>query len=82
MSVIEIVAGSLLILACISTVIFVSLQSNKGGGMSSAIMGGDGTTVRGRAKDRDEKLAKITKVLAVVLFVLTFAVSFIAMSAK
>lgn len=81
-STLEIVAGSLLILACIFTVVVVSLQSNKGGGMSSVIMGGEGTSVRGRSRDRDAKLASITKILAVVLFVATFVVSFIAMAAN
>ena len=80
MSTIEIVAGALLILTSLVIVIAVTLQSSKGGGMSGAIMGGEGTAVRGKAKDNDAKLAKITKILAVVLFVLTLAVSIISLT--
>ncbi len=81
MNTIEIVAGALLILTCLVIIIAVTLQSNKGGGMSGVIMGGEGTSVRGRAKDNDAKLAQITKILAVVLFVLTFVVTVISLTA-
>jgi preprotein translocase subunit SecG len=80
MSGIEIVAGSFLILCCIVIVIIVSLQGSKGGGLSSAIMGGEGGSARGRAKDSDAKLSNLTKWLAVVFFVVTVVVNIVALT--
>ena len=79
---IEIIAGALLMLVCVLIVITVTLQSNKGSGMSGVIMGGEGTSVRGKAKSNDAKLAKITKILAVVLFVLMLVVTVLSMATK
>lgn len=82
MNTIEIVAGALLILTCIVIVVAVALQSSSGGDLS-AIMGGDSSAAaRGKAKDRDAKLAKITKILAIVLFIVTFGVNIIALATK
>lgn len=80
----EYLAGSVLILACLSIIILVLLQDNKGSGLSGAISGGDasGMMQRGRTRARDEKLAKITKVLAVVLFVVTLVVDVVSLIAK
>ncbi len=82
MTVIEIVAGSCLLLCCAAIIIAVACQSEKGSGMSTAIMGGEADTVRGRSKARDIKLAKITKILAVVLFVVTIAVNIVSMASS
>ncbi len=80
MTTIEIVTGALLLLTCLCIIVAVTLQSGRSDGMSSVIMGGDGGSVKGRSKDSDAKLAKITKILAVVLFVVTLAVSIISLS--
>lgn len=82
MGTLEIVAGSLLILSSIIIIIAVSLQSNKGGGLTSAIMGGEGPGGRERGKSSDAKLATLTKWLAVVFFVVSLAVNIIALIAK
>lgn len=79
MSPIEIIAGCALIVSSILIIIAVTLQSGKGGGLTSAIMGGEGTSARGRAKDSDAKLATLTKWLAGVLFVVTVVVNIIAL---
>ncbi|MEG0751694.1 MAG: preprotein translocase subunit SecG [Oscillospiraceae bacterium] len=81
MRVIEIVSGVVLLLSCILIIVAVSLQSGRGSGMSGVIMGGEGNaSVKGRTKDIDAKLATITKVLAVVLFVVTLAVNIISLA--
>lgn len=82
MTTLEIVAGSFLILCCIIIVIAVSLQSSKGGGLTSAIMGGDGPGARERGKTSDAKLATLTKWLAILFFVVTLAVNILALIAK
>lgn len=78
MSTIEIVAGALLIASSIMIIIIVTLQSNKGSGLTTAIMGGADNSYRGRGKDSDAKLATLTKWLAGILFVVTIAVNIIA----
>ncbi|MEG1984942.1 MAG: preprotein translocase subunit SecG, partial [Oscillospiraceae bacterium] len=75
MSTIEIVAGSLLLLTCLLIIVVISLQGGKTGGMSGVIMGGEGTSVRGKTKDTDAQLANNTQVLAVIFFVATVVVS-------
>ncbi len=79
MSTIEIIAGSCLLLSCIAIVVAVALQSSNSG-MSSAIMGGEGTGVKGRGRENEKKLSKITRVLAIVLFVVTMIVNIIALA--
>ncbi|MEA5051473.1 MAG: preprotein translocase subunit SecG [Oscillospiraceae bacterium] len=82
MSAIEIVAGSMLLLCSLCIILAVMLQSGKGDGLSGAIMGGGDYSYRGKGKDNDAKLARMTKILAVVFFVVTLAVNVIALSAK
>ncbi len=82
MGIAEYIAGGVLLAVCVAIIAVVSVQSNKGSGMSGVIMGGEGTAARGRAKEHDAKLANITRILAVVLFVVTFAVTFIAQAAN
>ena len=79
MSAIEIIGGSCLLLSCIAIVAAVALQSSNSG-MSSAIMGGDTSGVKGRGRESEKKLSKITRILAVVLFVVTIIVNIIALA--
>lgn len=80
MTTLEIIAGAVLLFTCLLIVVVVSLQTGKGGGLTSAIMGGEGNAARGRAKDTDAKLASITKVLAIILFVVTLAVTIVTLA--
>ena len=80
MSSIEIISGAVLLLSCILIIIAVSLQSNRGEGLTSVIMGGDSSSTRTREKDKDARLASATKVLAIVLFVVTLAVNIITLA--
>ncbi len=80
MTTIEIIAGSMLLLCCLSIIVAVLCQSPKGGKMSGAIMGFEGETVRGRGKATDRQLEKLTKILAIVFFVVTIIVNIVALS--
>lgn len=69
---IEIVLGILIFLTSILIVILVLLQEGKQQGLSGAIAGG-AETFFGKSKGRtmEQKLVKITRVCAIVFFVLT-----------
>ena len=69
---IEIILGILILITSILVVILVLLQEGKQQGLSGAIAGG-AETFFGKSKGRtmEQKLVKITRVLAIVFFVLT-----------
>ncbi len=71
MGVLEIISGSLLILCSIAIIFFVTIQTEHGDGISGAIMGNTNITA-GKAGSNEEKLARLTKILAIVFFVLAF----------
>ena len=72
MQAIEIILGILILITSILVVILVLLQEGKQQGLSGAIAGG-AETFFGKSKGRtmEQKLVKITRVLAVIFFVLT-----------
>ena len=72
MPTIEIILGVLILIPSILVVIMVLLQEGKQQGLSGAIAGG-AETFFGKSKGRtmEQKLVKITRVLAIVFFVLT-----------
>ena len=72
MQAIEIILGALIVITSILVVIMVLLQEGKQQGLSGAIAGG-AETFFGKSKGRtmEQKLVKITRVLAIVFFVLT-----------
>ncbi len=72
MQAIEIILGVLILITSILVVIMVLLQEGKQQGLSGAIAGG-AETFFGKSKGRtmEQKLVKITRVLAIVFFVLT-----------
>ena len=83
MSILEIIAGSLLIISCIMIVVIVTVQQPKGSGISGAIMGGE-TQSSGnrRGKSNDAKLARLTRIFAIAFFVITFAVDIIILAMR
>ncbi len=81
MSAIEIIAGILLIVSCVLIIVLVMLQSSKGSGLSGAIGGGAYADARGKTKANEAKLAKLTKVFAVIFFVITLAVNIVTLVA-
>lgn len=72
MQAIEIILGVLILITSILTVVMVLMQEGKQQGLSGAIAGG-AETFFGKSKGRtmEQKLVKITRVLAIVFFVLT-----------
>lgn len=74
----EIVLGILILLTSLLIVVLVLLQEGKQQGLSGAIAGG-AETFFGKSKGRtmEQKLVKITRVFAVVFFVLTMATTLV-----
>ncbi|MBO5448684.1 MAG: preprotein translocase subunit SecG [Ruminococcus sp.] len=77
MSGIEIAAGVLLAVASIIIILVVLVQESKDQGLTSAIGGGYNDSFYGKntGNTRDAKLNRLTKICAVILFVITLAVS-------
>lgn len=73
MSVYEIIGSILLIITCILVTITVLLQSSKANGLS-ALSGKGSSASKAEAKSMDAKLCRITKILAIIFFVVTLAV--------
>lgn len=81
MSILEIIAGVLLIACSVIIIMLVMSQEAKTSGMS-AMTGGSDVYGEMQSRTADAKLAKVTKYAAVAFFVLTIAVSAIALLAK
>lgn len=75
MSVLEIVAGVLLIIACIIVTFAVLAQEGKGQGLSSVITGTDGGASEGRGRGRERQLERITRYAGIIFAVLTVLVN-------
>lgn len=75
MSVLEIIAGILLILASAAIVLLVLSQESKGNGLSGVIGGGMAEDTRSRFGS--SAIVRYTKYAAIALFVLTIAVGLI-----
>ena len=82
MGVLEIVSGCLLIICSIAIIFFVTVQTEHGDGISGAIMGNTNYAA-GKAGSNEEKLARLTRILAIVFFVLAFVGNiFVLISSK
>lgn len=81
MSILEIIAGALLILAGIAIILVVLLQESKQQGMSSAIQGGanDSFYQHNSGRTKEARLEKITKGCAVAFFLVALAVNIVAL---
>lgn len=84
MGVIEIVSGILLILCSIFIVVITLMQSQKQQGMTSAIQGSNNDSFYGKnaQNTRERALERLTKIVAVVFFVVTIAVNIITVMAS
>ena len=88
----EIVLGIVLIITSLALVALVLLQEgrqqgllqeSKSAGLSGAIAGGAETFLgKGKSKTAEQKLAKITKIVAVVFFLLSLIATLIVLFAK
>mgnify|MGYP002543394441 FL=1 len=83
MGVIEIVSGIVLILCSIFIVVITLMQSQKQQGMTSAIQGSNNDSFYGKngQNTREKALERLTKIVAVVFFVVTIAANIIAVIA-
>ncbi len=79
MTTLEIISGILLLLSCVAITLIVLIQESKEQGLNSAIGGGsnDSFFASNKNRTRDAKLSRITRVAAVILFIVTLAVNFI-----
>lgn len=68
------VLGSILIVASVIIVVLVMLQQSKQAGLSGAIAGGADTFFgKNKGRTMEAKLAKFTKILAIVFMVVALA---------
>ena len=75
MTVFEIIGSILLIITCVLVTVTVLFQSSsKADGISALTGGKTASASAAEAKSNNAKLARITKVLAIVFFVVTLAV--------
>lgn len=83
MGVIEIVSGILLILCSVFIVVITLMQSQKQQGMTSAIQGSNNDSFYGKNSQntREKALERLTKIVAVIFFIVTIAVNIIAVIA-
>ena len=77
-----ILAGAILILCSIAIIVIVSLQTDRGDGLSGAIMGGNSAGFGGRDKSNSDRLTGLTKILGVVFFVIAIAVGIVGVLVK
>ena len=75
MSVFEIIAGVILILACVVVIGVVLSQESKGQGLSSVITGTEMMSGESRVHSKEARMSKFTRIAAIVLFVLTILVN-------
>lgn len=74
MSALEIVLGVFLILLSVLLIAIVLMQKSREGGLSGAIAGGSDTFFgKNKGRTNEARLAKITRYIAIVFFVLAFA---------
>ncbi len=74
MSTLEIVLGVFLILVSVLLIAIVLMQKSREGGLSGAIAGGSDTFFgKNKGRTNEARLAKMTRYIAIVFFVLAFA---------
>ena len=79
----EIVLGIVLIITSLALVAMVLLQEGRQQGLSGAIAGGADTFLgKSKGKTVEQKLVKITKVLAIVFFVLSLVSTLVVLFIK
>ncbi len=79
----EIVLGIVLIITSLALIAMVLLQEGRSAGLSGAIAGGAETFLgKSKGKTIEQKLVKITKVLAIVFFVLSLVATLVVLFIK
>lgn len=80
MSILEIIGGVVLIIACIVIIILCLSQDQKSqDGMTAALTGASSDSFYGKneGRSREAILAKFTRICGIILFVITLAVNII-----
>ncbi len=76
MTALQYVLGVVLIILAIILIVAVLLQESRSAGLSGAISGGADTFFgKSKGKTIEQKLVKITKIVAIAFFVLALAIS-------
>lgn len=76
----EIVLGIVLIVTSVALVAMVLLQEGRQQGLSGAIAGGAETFLgKSKSKTIEQKLVKITKILAIIFFVLSLVATLVVL---
>lgn len=79
----EIVLGIVLIITSLALVAMVLLQEGRQQGLSGAIAGGADTFLgKSKGKTVEQKLVKMTKILAIVFFVLSLVSTLVVLFIK
>ncbi len=79
----EIVLGVVLIITSLALIAMVLLQEGRQAGLSGAIAGGADTFLgKSKGKTVEQKLVKITKILAIVFFVLSLVSTLVVLFIK
>ena len=82
MSSMEIIMGVLLIVSCVALIGIVLSQEAKGQGLSSVITGSSSMSDDSRSRTKDVRQVRYTRIIAVVLFVLTMLVNIFSIIGK
>jgi len=79
MNPIEIVGGILLLISSILIILIVMMQSGRESNMSSSITGtvSDSYLGKNQSRTKEARMEKLTKILAIVFFVITLAVNLV-----
>ena len=77
MSTLEIIGGILLLVASVLIIVIVLFQDSKDPGLSSAIQGGSADSFfnKNSARTKEARLNRITKICAIIFFVVTILVN-------
>ena len=76
MSALQYVFGAVLIILAIFLIIVVLLQESRSAGLSGAISGGADTFFdKSKGRTMEQKLVKLTKISAIVFFILTLGIT-------
>ena len=83
MSAVEYIVGAFVILVSLAIIFAVILQQGRRSGINGVISGGADTFLsKNKARDIDAKLARGTKYIAILFFVLAIVANFIALRLK
>lgn len=79
MNAIEIVSGVLLLISSVLIIMIVMMQSGRESNMSASFTGvsSDSYLGRNQSRTKEARLEKLTKILAIVFFVVTLAVNIV-----